>query len=176
LTEAEKRGALVFFKDANCNSCHSGPALSTMEFHGYGMKDLHDIEDETFKLKETDVERLGRGGFTRNEEDNYKFKVPPLYNLSDSPFYGHGSSFRSIREVIEYKNNGIPENINVPNSQLSDAFVPLNLTDQQIDDLVAFITTGLYDPNLKRFEPAFLSSGQCFPNNDTQSKDDLGCN
>ena len=176
LTEAEKRGALVFFKDANCNSCHSGPALSTMEFHAYGMKDLHDIDEEIFKLKDTDGEKLGRGGFTQNEADNYKFKVPPLYNLADSPFYGHGSSFRSIREVIEYKNNGVPENINVPTNQLAKEFVPLNLTDQQIDDLVAFITTGLHDPNLKRFEPAFLSSGQCFPNNDAQSKEDLGCN
>ena len=176
MNEAEKRGALVFFKDANCSSCHTGPALSTMEFHALGMKELNDIDEITFKTSDMDIERLGRGGFTLNEEDEYKFKVPQLYNLSDSPFYGHGSSFRSIREVIEYKNEAVPENANVPVSQLAEEFVPLNLTEGQIDDLLAFITNSLHDPNLSRFEPAILASGQCFPNNDVSSRDDLGCN
>ena len=118
----------------------------------------------------------GRGGFTQNEADNYKFKVPQLYNLADSPFYGHGSSFRSIRAVIEYKNNAVPENDEVPAGQLAAGFVPLNLTDAQIDDLVAFIGTALHDPDLARYEPQVLGSNQCFPNNDEQSRVDLGCN
>ena len=176
MTETEKRGALVFFNEGNCTSCHTGPALSSMEFHALGMKELNDVEDVMiFKTTDEDGERLGRGGFTQKEEDNYKFKVPQLYNLTGSPFYGHGSSFRSIREIIEYKNQAIPENSNVPVSQLADQFVPLNLTDAQIDDLVVFLSSSLHDPNLNRFEPSFLSSGQCFPNNDAASKADLGC-
>ncbi len=175
MSEAEKRGALVFFKDGQCATCHNGPALNSMEFHALGMKELFDIPETTFGTSDSNNERLGRGGFTQNEADNYKFKVPQLYNLSDSPFYGHGSSFRSIREVIVYKNNAVPENENVPTSQLASGFVPLNLTDEQIDDLTTFLTTGLRDPELARYEPQALGSGFCFPNNDPQSRADLGC-
>jgi len=175
LTIDEKLGAILFFDEAGCASCHSGPALNTMEFHALGMKDLFACPEPTFKSSESSKENLGRGGFTGNADDNYKFKVPQLYNLTDSPFYGHGSSFRSVRDVIAYKNNAVAENSNVPNSQLASEFVPLNLTSVEIDQLTAFIENGLRDPNLKRFEPESILSGFCFPNNDPKSRDDLGC-
>lgn len=175
MSEAEKRGALVFFNEGQCSSCHNGPALNAMEFHALGMNELFDISETTFGTKADDPSRLGRGSFTKNEADNYKFKVPQLYNLADSPFYGHGSSFRSIRDVIVYKNNAVAENDEVPASQLAAGFVPLNLTDTQIDDLTTFLTTALRDDNLTRFEPQILGSGFCFPNNDEQSRIDLGC-
>ncbi len=40
LTDQEKEGAVVFFDKGNCTSCHTGPALNTMEFHALGMDDL----------------------------------------------------------------------------------------------------------------------------------------
>ena len=99
-----------------------------------------------------------------------------MYNLKDSPFFGHGGTFRSVREVVEYKNLAISENPNVPEHLLDEAFVPLNLTDDEITAIVDFIENGLYDANLQRYVPDALPSGQCFPNNDEQSKIDLGCN
>lgn len=170
LSESEKRGAVVFFGKAECSSCHTGPAMNSMSFHGYGMNDLNGpgiINGAT--------DDKGRGGFTANPEDNYKFKTPQLYNLTDSPFLGHGSSFRSVREVVEYKNNGIPQNPNVPESQLAEQFRPLGLTEQEITDLVNFIENALYDPYLSRYEPQTLPSGFCFPNNDVMSQIDQGC-
>ncbi len=119
---------------------------------------------------------FGRGGFTQRPEDMFKFKVPQLYNLMNSPFYGHGGNFNSVREVIEYKNNAVAQNPNVPNGQLSPHFKPLNLTEAEISALVEFIESGLYDPDLKRYEPTHLPSNNCFPNNDAQSQTDLGCN
>ena len=83
---------------------------------------------------------------------------------------------RSIRDVVEYKNEAVPEKTAIPAAQLSDEFVPLNLTNREIDALVAFIENALYDPNLSRYEPEALPSGQCFPNADPMSQDDLGCN
>ena len=176
MSDAEKRGAILFFDKAECNGCHTGPALNVMEFHALGMNDLHDCGEPVFRTPFDDPAILGRGGFTREEEDMFKFKVPQLYNLADSPFYGHGSSFRTIREVIAYKNAGIPENPNVPESQLSPAFKPLNLTASEIDDITTFLESGLRDPNLERYVPESILSGQCFPNNDPLSKADLGCN
>jgi len=133
MSKAEKRGAIVFFETANCAKCHTGPALNSMEFHAFGMDDLDGNQVANYDPE--NPSHKGRGGFTKEDKDNYKFKVPQLYNLTDSPFYGHGSSFTSIREVVEYKNAGETQNTNVPNAQLSDEFKPLYLSQQEIDDL-----------------------------------------
>jgi len=176
LSEIEKKGALLFFSKAKCASCHNGPALNSMSFNALGMKDLNQqsgvlIKDE----KEAETANLGRGGFTNNEADNYKFKVPQLYNLADSPFYGHGSSFTSLKELVEYKNKAIKENTNVPDDSLDEDFTPLGLTDVEIDQLVQFLEKSLYDANLDRYVPKALPSGNCFPNNDEVSIEQLGC-
>lgn len=173
MTRDQKRGATLFFKN-NCVDCHTGPALSSMEFHAYGMKDLVD-NSTAINVSHDDGANLGRGGFTKKSEDNYKFKVPQLYNLKDSPFYGHGSSFTSIKDVVEYKNEGISENPLVPEDQLSQSFHSLGLTNNEITLITEFIKEGLYDPDLKRYEPTSLPSGQCFPNNDALSRVDLQC-
>lgn len=171
----EKEGALLFFGDAGCASCHTGPALNAMEFHALGMNDLFDVEEVTFKTPVDAPEDLGRGGFTSRGNEVYSFKVPQLYNLTDSPFYGHGASFRSLRDVVVYKNQAVPQNIDVPTHRLSDEFVPLGLTEREIDAITAFLEKSLRDPNLLRYQPDVLPSGLCFPNADTQSMLDLGC-
>jgi cytochrome c peroxidase len=175
MTALQKQGALLFFGKANCVSCHTGPALNAMDFYALGMKDLIDCEEPTFKTPIDATENLGRGGFTNNAEDMFKFKVPQLYNLKDSPFYGHGASFRDLRALIAYKNEAVPENPIVPAEQLADEFIPLSLTAPEIDAITAFLEDALYDPNLARYEPDQLLSGQCFPNADAQSAQDLGC-
>jgi cytochrome c peroxidase len=172
MTPTQKRGAALFFGKANCGSCHAGPALNEMNFYALGMPDL---DGPGVYGSSDDATNKGRGGFTGKAEDMYKFKVPQLYNLKDSPFFGHGGNFRSIREVIEYKNEAIPANPNVPADQLAEEFVPLGLTENEIDALTAFIQNGLHDPALHRYLPEYLPSGLCFPNNDPRSKQELGC-
>ncbi len=176
MTDQEKRGAILFFGKAKCYTCHNGPTLANMEFHAIGMKDLYENPNPVFQAGPGAAANLGRGGFTERTEDMYKFKVPQLYNLADSPFYGHGASFTSLRDVVAYKNEAVPENPNVPVSQLAEGFQPLNLTPQEIDDITAFLESALRDPDLMRYQPAAILSGQCFPNNDPQSRQDLGCN
>ena len=176
MNDAEKRGAILFFGEANCVSCHAGPALNSMTFYALGMSDIDQCPEEVFGSSAENPANLGRAGFTKRDQDKYAFKTPTLYNLSDSPFYGHGSSFRSIKEVVAYKNAGVPQNERVDRAYLADDFRPLGLSDSEVNDIVAFLTTGLYDPNLHRYEPEYLLSGLCFPNNDPQSSLDLGCN
>ncbi|MBO6607829.1 cytochrome-c peroxidase [Psychroserpens sp.] len=172
LNESEMNGAMLFFDKANCFACHSGPGLNGMDFHAIGMNDLagndvvNDVDDAT---------KRGRGGFTGNPLDDYKFKTPQLYNLTDVGFFGHGGSFTSVRAVIEYKNNAVKENTEVSESALSPLFTSLNLTESEIDDIVAFLETGLYDSNLSRYAPDELPSGNCFPNADDESSVDMGC-
>ena len=175
LSELEKKGALLFFTKAECSSCHTGPALNSMEFYALGLKNLSDCPEEVFMAPADSPANLGRGGFTGRAEDAHKFKVPQLYNLKTSPFYGHGASFRSIREVVAYKNRGVAENPAVPASQLAEGFHPLGLTEEEIDAITAFVENALHDRNLKRYEPDAVLSGMCFPNNDGQSRLDMGC-
>ena len=174
MTEQEKRGALLFFDKAKCANCHNGPSFNSVSFYALGVHDLGEY-DEAVLPSDTDKKNLGRGAFTGLEEDNYKFKVPQLYNLKDTPFYFHGSSKTSLRDVVHYFNDAVGENPAVPESQLPPIFKPLNLTNSEIDDLVAFLAEGLHDPNLKRYEPEYTLSGNCFPNNDPASRLDLGC-
>ncbi len=176
LAEIEKEGAVLFFGKAQCGTCHTGPALNSMTFYGYGMPDLDDNPNGVFNTGPDNPEHKGRGGFTLVPEDEYKFKTPQLYNMKDSPFLGHGGTFRSIREVVEYKNQAIPANPDVPASQLAANFQPLGLSASEVDAITAFLSEGLYDDDLQRYQPASVLSGLCFPNNDSQSQADLGCN
>ena len=172
MTDQQKKGALLFFGKANCVGCHTGPALNSMKFHALGMNELKGIK--TFNTEGEKVERLGRGGFTNNPVDNYKFKVPQLYNLADVNFLGHGGTFNSVKEVIEYKNQAIPQNPEVPAGQLAIEFRALNLTSKEIDQLTSFIEEALYDADLMRYVPATLPSGNFFPVNDETAQGDPG--
>lgn len=175
MSDQEKQGAILFFDKAGCatSGCHTGPALNSMAFHALGMPDLSGIG--VYGVTPEKSEHLGRGGFTQQEEDMFKFKVPQLYNLKNSPFYGHGGTFRNLKDVVDYKNNGESGNIKVPESQLAESFRPIGLTPSEVNAIVAFLDNALYDPNLTRFLPSDLPSGNCFPNNDEVSKIDLGC-
>ena len=174
MSASQKRGATVFFGKAQCATCHTGPALTSMTFHALGMGEL--LGPGVFsEFNPEDPVHLGRGGFTERDEDHYTFKTPQLYNLADHVFFGHGVTFNSVREVVEYKNAAVSESEIVPSSRLSEHFRPLGLTEDEMDDLSVFLERGLYDPNLARYVPARIPSGQCFPNNDAESRRDLGC-
>ena len=175
LTDSQKNGAKLFFGKAGCYRCHNGPALNGNTFHSVGVNDLCDIPGGALRTSADDPRNFGRGDFTRRAEDMFKFKVPQVYNTKDMPFYFHGSSKTSLREVVEYFNAGIPENDRIPASNISDFFHPLNLTDTEVNDLTDFLAEGLYDADLQRFVPDTVLSGNCFPNNDTQSRADMGC-
>ena len=64
---------------------------------------------------------------------------------------------------------------NVPVESLSSKFKPLDLTVTEKQNLVKFLEYSLRDPDLQRYAPTEVGSGQCFPNADYQSQVDLGC-
>lgn len=176
MTDEQKEGAKLFFGKAACISCHNSPSFNQMAFFAVGANDMYQNPQPTFRTDANDNRNKGRAGFTQNSDDLYKFKVPQLYSLKPVGFYLHGASKRSLREVVEYFNNGIPENPNVPASKISGRFHPLNLSEREINQLTDFLENALYDDNLARYAPSQTMSGKCFPNNDTKSKLDMGCN
>ncbi|MEM7277237.1 MAG: cytochrome c peroxidase [Pseudomonadota bacterium] len=176
----EIKGAELFFGKANCVACHTGRALSSpvgatedRMFFAVGFADF-DLADPRIHGTVGEAVAKGRGGFTGDAAFDFTFKVPQLYNLTDSAILGHGASFTRVRDVVAYKNAAVAQKPSaIPN--LASEFVPLGLSDTEIDDLTAFLETGLYDANLQRFVPASLPSGNCFPVNDVQSQTEIGC-
>ena len=173
LTEAQKRGANLFFGKAGCINCHNSPSFNGQRFAALGVKDLDQNGYEVFKTN--DGRAKGRGGFTLRDEDLYKFKVPQLYNLKDISHYFHGASKTNLKDVVEYFNHAVKENDRVDQSRIDPLFIPLGLTPSEVDDLTEFLTNALYDPNLIRYKPTQVMSGNCFPNNDYISQQDMGC-
>ena len=151
MTDDELEGAMLFFDKGQCYTCHSGPGLNGMGFHALGMADL-----------------AGENILT-------VIKIPQLYNLKDVKFFGHGGSFNTVKEVITYKNDAQHENIEISANKLSELFVPLDLTEDEIDLITLFVEKSLYDSNLMRYQPSSLPSGNCFPDADAQASEDMGC-
>ncbi len=180
LTLEEVEGAKVFFGKGNCAGCHNGPALSSPVgslasemFMTLGFHDLDMWDDIVGEVGEG--VREGRAGFTGDELEKYAFKVPPLYNLIDTTVFGHGASFSSVEEVVRYKVAATPQHPEVEIGDLDYRFTPLDLSEEEITNLVTFLETSLYDPELMRYVPTELPTGLCVTNNDEDSRRELGC-
>lgn len=162
ISEAAKRGFEVFLTDGRCVSCHTiehDHALFTdHRFHniGVGVNAMQDRIEELAKaflvakqrgvdvdvavLSDADTSHLGRFAVTGDLSEIGAFKTPTLRNIAVTAPYMHDGSIATLREVIEHYNNGgvLPAGAPV-NPFLSGGIRPLNLTEQQIDDLVAFM-------------------------------------
>lgn len=174
MTDIEKEGALLFYGKAGCFRCHKSGALNANEYHAIGVPDLYDL-GETFETSPTDLRNFGRGGFTKRDEDLYKFRVPSIYNMRNGKYYFHGSSKHTLWGVVEYFNKAIPENPRIDRKYISPFFHPLNLSVIEVQQLVAFLSDGLYDEDISRYVPEYVLSGNCIPNNDSASKITMGC-
>jgi cytochrome c peroxidase len=88
-----KRGALLFFGRARCVVCHRGPLFSDFEFHSVGVRNFGPGTDG----KGND---LGRYTVTGRAEDKYKFRTPPLRNVTLTAPYFHNGSAQTLEEAI----------------------------------------------------------------------------
>jgi cytochrome c peroxidase len=66
------------------------------------------------------------------------FKTPSLRNVAVTAPYMHNGMFKTLREVLEYYNH--PERVVQGSINRDKALdTPLNLTEDEISDLVAFL-------------------------------------
>ena len=83
---------------------------------------------------------LGRFAVTTGFDDIGSFKTPTLRNVAVTGPYMHDGSKATLRDVIVHYNNGGVTNEGDPvNDFLSGGIRPLDLTEDEIDDLVAFM-------------------------------------
>lgn len=161
LTADEQKGFELFSGKGRCVSCH----LVNKEYalftdnqmhntgHGYavsmGVKpektkvqlapgvfvdvDTELIDSVRQQPKENDV---GLYEVSQNPYDRWKYRTPILRNIALTAPYMHDGAFSTLREVVQFYNQG-----GVPNELLSPLIGPLNLSEQEIDQMVAFMHT-----------------------------------
>jgi cytochrome c peroxidase len=162
LTAQQKRGFDLFVNEGRCVSCHvieQTQALFTdNRFHNIGVginaiqKDVPELADEFIKadLNASEVDKkvlsdkrtseLGRFAITTGFDDLGSFKTPTLRNIAVTAPYMHDGSIATLRDaVVHYNNGGVTNEGDPINDFLSGGIRPLNLSDEQIDDLVAFM-------------------------------------
>ncbi len=121
-TDQEQRGYQLF--KTNCASCHSEPLFTNGKYENNGIP------------LDTTLNDIGRQRITEKSEDYLKFKVPTLRNIQFTNPYMHDGRFLKLTEVIKHYNS-IEKNTNLP-KQLQK---PMNLSDNERVDLVAFLLT-----------------------------------
>ena len=162
LTEQQKRGFDLFLNEGRCVSCHvieQTQALFTdNRFHNIGVG-INNIQEDVPKLasnfleadrtlSEVDVEvltdprtsELGRFAISHGFDDLGSFKTPTLRNVAVTAPYMHDGSIETLEDVVVHYNNGGVTEVGDPvNDFLSGGIRALNLEEEQIDDLVAFM-------------------------------------
>ncbi|QDV12063.1 Cytochrome c551 peroxidase precursor [Rosistilla oblonga] len=129
MSESAQRGMTLFFGKANCALCHAGGNFADEQYHNLGVG------------MEVDDPDLGRYVVTKEEKDKGAFKTPTLRNVALSEPYMHDGSQKTLEEVVAWYNKGGHKN-----PWLSDKVKPLNLTEQEEKDVVAFMKEGLTGP------------------------------
>ena len=77
---------------------------------------------------------LGRYEVTQKPEDRWKYKTPSLRNIRLTAPYMHNGSLATLREVVQFYNQGGHANENI-----DPLLKPLLLSPIEIDQLIAFL-------------------------------------
>lgn len=122
LSPAEEAGMWVFDSRGKCWRCHRGANYSDEELHTTGIGTLDGL--------------VAPGAFaiTQNPSHRGQFKTPTLRGLGHSAPYMHDGSQPTLEEVVAFYRRG-----GNGSEHLSPLIEPLELTDQDASNLVAFL-------------------------------------
>jgi len=162
LTNAQRRGFELYVNKGRCVSCHvieqTQAVFTDGRFHNIGVG-INEIQEDVPSLAGEYVEagltgdevdiavltdkrssELGRFAVTTRFDDLGSFKTPTLRNVAVTAPYMHDGSKKTLRDVmVHYNNGGVTEEGDPVNDFLSGGIRPLDLTEDEIDDLVAFM-------------------------------------
>ena len=175
MTAAEKRGAVLFFGQANCVACHRASGLANEMFsdfanHRLGVPQLA----PRFGLNSGNVhfdgphadEDFGAEQISGRKSDRYKFRTSPLRNVALAPTFFHNGCFTRLEDAIAhhldpvasakgYDPNvaGVALDLHLSQTPVGKVLqdldplleLPPRLTAGEFRDLVQFVRTGLLD-------------------------------
>jgi cytochrome c peroxidase len=122
-----RRGFDLFFDTARCAQCHAGSNFTDNKFWNEGIgwrPELLRFSDE------------GRFLNTGDPRDHGAFKTPGLRDVARHPPYMHDGSLPTLESVVRFYDRG-----GNANPYRSRRLVPLGLTPEDIDAIVAFLRT-----------------------------------
>ena len=128
MSAAAVRGLALFRGPGRCLGCHSGPLFTDFGFHNLSTsppgKDGKRADE-------------GRALISGRKEDGGAFLTPTLRGSYDTAPYFHDGSVASLRGVLHHLSSAA-----VTADPNHDPFfnTPITLSDDQIDDLVEFLT------------------------------------
>jgi cytochrome c peroxidase len=117
-----KRGFELFNTTKSmCFTCHSGWRFTDDKFHDVG----------------TTTTDLGRGRVDKGDEQmQYAFKTSTLRSVALRPPYMHNASEATLHDVMKHYEKG-----GIERPSRSPLMMPIQLTDQERSDLIAFTET-----------------------------------
>jgi cytochrome c peroxidase len=123
LNAEEKEGMRLFFSEqAQCFHCHSGFNFTNYAFENTGLYENY-----------TDQ---GRYMVTLDVDDQGKFKVPSLRNVSITAPYMHDGSLSSLEDVLQHYSSGGKNHINK-----SSLISQIQLNEKEQRQIIAFLKT-----------------------------------
>lgn len=163
------QGALLFYGQAGCSACHSGTLLTDQRYHNLAVPQIGPGKGALQPLDP------GRAMVSGMPEDLFAFRTPPLRNVALTGPWMHNGAYTSLEAVIRHHLDPVAGLRNYDAAQLApdlrghvvtdsstvagalraarvlttlDPLVatPRSLTDQQIDQLLAFLNA-LTDPS-----------------------------
>ena len=171
ISDAAKRGFVLFQGKARCVTCHefnaSFPYFTDNKFHNIGVAMKGNFEQlareaqtvigkgaesqQAALAHKPGVEALGRWIVTRQPKDIGAFKTPGLRNVALTAPYMHDGSQKTLEEVMDFYNKGGESNPN-----LDGGMRPLNLTKEEISDTIEWMRTLTDDGGGSNFDWAQL--------------------
>jgi cytochrome c peroxidase len=156
LSPAAQRGVALFNGKARCVSCHminsSNPLGTDNRFHNIGVSarkqnfealagqalgilNQNSNTEALDKLAiQTDMSELGRFLVSKQRQDIGSFKTEQLRNVGLTAPYMHDGSLHTLWDVMDHYNKG-----GETNAYLDGGIEPLNLSENEINDVVAFL-------------------------------------
>lgn len=126
VSDAAKKGWDLFSGKAGCMVCHTPPLFTNKLFHNVGIG---------MKAEKPDVGAAGEKAFNDPSKKG-QFKTPTLRDVAKTGPYFHDGSVASLRDAVKLMAGGGLDN---PNKD--PLLVDRGLSDEEIDQLVAFLET-----------------------------------
>ncbi|CAL2065477.1 cytochrome-c peroxidase [Tenacibaculum sp. 190524A05c] len=143
LTEEEKLGFNVFMGKAMCATCHFAPVFNGTVPPNYVDTELEFIgvpaSKDTVNTKLSSD--LGRYELFKTPERKHFFKTPTVRNAAVTAPYMHNGVYSNLKEVMDFYNKGGGAGLGIENDYQTLPFDNLNLTEKEINALIAFTKT-----------------------------------
>lgn len=145
ISQEAKNGFNLFMGKANCATCHFAPTFAGLVPPLYNENEteiLGVLADPKAKSPRLDTDE-GRWGNSIQSEYAWiyekSFKTSTVRNTGLTAPYFHNGAYGTLEEVVDFYNNGGGGGMGLNVSNQTLAAEPLNLTDKEKKELVAFM-------------------------------------